>query len=162
MRIYTDPHGQRWTVTDEQFAIERDRRRVVWEQAEEALKAAKIAEANARRDFVDWSFDQNNVEGTERVSLGGGYEAKVVKALTFSFIKDASGHIHRNAISLTLKELYNKGVDIDGLVKWSPSLSKSSYEALSDEHRAIIDRVIVTDYGLPKLEIVKSTGKPTL
>lgn len=162
MRIYTDPYGQRWTVTDEQFVTERDRRRFVWEQATQALAAAKLAEANARRDFVDWSFDPNTVEGTERIQLGGGYEAKAVKSLNYSFVKDATGHIDRNAINGTLQHLFNQGVDVNGLVKWSPALSKTAYEALSDEHRAIIDRVIVTDYAIPKLEIVKPTGKPTL
>lgn len=162
MRIYTDPHGQRWTVTEEQFVTERARRQKVYEYAVEALADAKRAEANARRDFVDWSFDQSTVEGTERIALGGGYEAKAVKSLTYGFIKDASGHIDRNAVNNTLQQLYNQGVDVGSLVKWSPTLSKSMYEALSDEHRAIIDRVIVTDYAIPKLEIVKTTGKPTL
>lgn len=162
MRIYTDPYGQRWTVTEQQFIEEQGRRRKVWEDAQQALTDAKRAEANARRDFIDWSFDQSKVEGTERISLGGGYEAKSVKSVSYNFTKDQSGRIDRPFINSTLSELYSNGVDVDGLVKWSPSLSKTAYEALSPENRAIIDRVIVTDYGMPKLEIIKTDGKPTL
>lgn len=146
-----------------QWVIERDRRLAAWEQSKIDLETAKAREMELRKEFVDFSFDPNKKEGTERIDLNNGYQAKAVKKLNYTFKSDREGVEVADAVDLALQRLEAVGPEgkfiASRLVKWTPSLSLSEYRDLAPQFKAVIDPVIETKEGAPSLEIVAPKGK---
>lgn len=51
-------------------------------------------------------------------------------------------------------------LELDKLIKWKPELVKSEYNKLSNDERAVFDRVLIVKPGSPQLEI-KIPKRPT-
>lgn len=144
------------------WIVKRDFLLQKWEESKTALETAKADEMAARKSFVDFSFDPNKKEGTERIELHNGYEAKAVKKLNYTF-KSYDPNIEvADAVDITLQKL--EALSPEGkfvanrLVKWTPSLSLSEYRELNPEFKAIVDTVIETKEGAPTLEIIAPKG----
>lgn len=144
--------------TDEEFIAERNRLLMIWQNERQTLEIAKEREIEARTAAVEFAFDQAVLKGTERIELGGGFIAKAVKKLNYSFVKNDDGKVNRNAIEKALLKIEKEGAAgeliADRLVKWNPDLSLSEYNLLSEKHKKIIDEVIITTSGTPTLEII--------
>lgn len=150
--------GEIKEYTDNEFAVERDRLLMLWQDAQKRLETAKAEEMDLRKQVVDFAFDQDKVSGTERIELGGGWQAKAEKKITYGFIQDAEGKLDRKAVNAALDKIEARsdaGAYIaENLVKWTPALSVTEYKKLTAEDKAAIDAVIVTKEGAPTLEIV--------
>jgi hypothetical protein len=150
--------GEVKEYTDAEFIQERDRLLMIWQDAQVKLAAAKEIEMEARKIAVDFCFDQNKEKGTENIELGNGYKAKAVKKLNFGFIKTEEGKVNKFAIEKALQKIEKDGeageLIAERLVKWTPDLSMTEYNLLTEKHKKIIDEVIVVTPGSPTLEIV--------
>lgn len=150
--------GEITEYTDAEFIEKRDALLLQWQDAQKRLEVAKAEEMVLRKQCVDFAFDQDKISGTERVELGGGWEAKAVKKLTYGFIQDKEGKLDRKAINAALDKIEARsdaGAYIaENLVKWTPALSVTEYNKLNPEDKAAIDAVIVTKEGAPTLEII--------
>lgn len=151
-----------------QWVIERDKRLAAWEASKTALEAAKASEMELRKAFVDFSFDPTKKEGTERIELHNGFEAKAVKKLNWSLVSPIEGISVPDAVESALDRIEAIGevgkFIASRLVKWTPELSKSEYNKLAEipeggKIKEIIDTVIQTKEGAPTLEIIQPKGK---
>jgi len=165
MRSYTKPETNEVVeMADHEFAAFHDETLAKWEAAKTTLDAAKEAEMTLRKLYVALASDPTKEKGTENIALGNGYKAKVVKKVTFGFIKGADDKTDWEAVMTAQDEMEktgNEGAFIaERLFKWSAELSVSEYNKLdttNPSHAAIkkiADRVIVTKSGAPTLEIV--------
>ncbi len=102
------------------------------------------------------------VPGTQRVELEGGYQAKAVVKVNYTWVKGEGDKIDKRAIDLALTRIEQRspaGAYIaEHLVKWTPDLSLTEYKKLAAEDKAIIDEVIVTTDAAPTLEIEAPKG----
>lgn len=151
--------GEVKNYSESEFEAERTRLLLDWDAQKTALEVAKEREMTARKAVVDFAFDPNKTSGTERIDLGGGYQAKAVKKLNYGFVKDAEGKLNKRAIDLALEKIEEVGGAVgeliaDRLIKWTPDLSLTEYKQLDDKFKKIIDKVIVTTEGAPTLEII--------
>lgn len=148
---------------DDEFIQICDKLLLQWEEAKVALEKAKELEMQLRKQVVDFAFDQNKQKGTETVELNNGYKLKVAKKLNFGWIKNDSGKTDHIAIEKALQKIERDGdvgvLIAERLVKWTPDLSMTEYNQLSEKHKDIIDKVIVTTEGSPTLEIVEPKNK---
>lgn len=149
--------------TEANFIVERDRLLVEWQKKQAELATVKAEEMALRVKCVEFISNPNLNKGTERVPLGNGYEAKVVKKITYGFQKTVDGKIDKKAIDAALTAIEDTG-DVgkyiaDQLVKWTPELSLTEYNKLNDNIKALIDPVIRTTDGTPTLEILEPKTK---
>lgn len=144
------------------WIAQRDAKLKAWEDAKTALEDAKADEMRLRKEFVDFTFDPNRHEGTERVELHNGYEAKVVKKCNYVFISPDPTVDVADAVDNALNQLEQAGPEgkfVAGrLVKWTPTLSLTEYRNLSPEFKTIVDKVIETRDGAPTLDIIPPKG----
>lgn len=142
--------------TDEQYVARRDALLAAWMQSSGELERVKYVEANQRKEATQFLFNPNVNKGTETLDLGSGWTLKSVKQIYFGFVK-RDGKTDRIAIKNALDEIASTGSDGQDiayrLISWEPKLSQKEYDALSPEHRRIIDRVIVTTDGMPSLKL---------
>lgn len=150
-----------------EWLAERDRILSQWEQSKRDLETAKAHEMQLRKDFVAFAFDKEKLEGTERIELNNGYQAKAVKKLNYALVSTVEGVSVVDAVDTALSEMEALGEQgkfiADRLVNWSASLSLSEYRKLDEmadgaKFKSIIDKVIETKEGAPTLEIVPPKG----
>jgi len=158
-QIINKQTGEVKNYTDNEFEAERNRLLILWDESKKALEVAKETEMTARKKAVEFSFDQGKNSGTERIELGNGWQAKAVKKVNYGWVKTEDGKLNKNAIEIALQKIETIGgqtgeLIAERLVKWTPDLSLTEYNLLSQEYRAIIDEVIVTTDGAPSLEII--------
>jgi len=150
--------GEVVEYSDEEFIAKRDTLLVEWDAAKTLLDEAKEREMQLRKMVVNFIADPERDKGTENIELGNGWKAKVVKKLTYGFVKTFDGKTDKHAIEKALQEIEADGAAgeliAERLVKWTPDLSVTEYNQLPQEYKAIIDKVIVTNEGAPTLEIV--------
>ena len=171
MRSYMNPNnGELVELSDLEFAKVHDETLMTWEQAKAALDAAKEAEMALRKLYVAIASDPTKQKGSENITLGNGYKAKVVKKINYGFVKNADNKVDVDKIhdaQDAIEKLGNEGAFLaDRLIKWSAELSVSEYNKLEPESnpthkaaKAALDKIIVTSEGAPTLEIVAPKGK---
>lgn len=144
-------------------AFYRDHLLAQWNTENERLAVAKANEMALRTKLVKLCSDPSKDKGTEYVDLANGYRLKMVKAVNYGFVKAADGKkLDKGAVDSALSAI--EAADPAGafiaseLVKWEPKLSLTIYDKLEAPLKAIIDKVIVTSPGAPKLEIVPPKG----
>lgn len=150
--------------TQEAFIEKRNSTLKAWEVSKLELEAAKEREMKLRKEFVDLASDADKKKGTENIQLGGGYKAKVVKKLTYGFVKKDDGKTtDKDAIETALEEIEAEGavgqLIAERLVKWTPSLAIKEYDLLCPAHKEAIDAVLITKEGAPTLSIVAPKSK---
>jgi hypothetical protein len=170
-----DTSAQGWTQTPPAELIKgtpewlavRDAMLGDWEQSKRALEAAKAAEMELRKQVVQFNFNTQKLEGTERVDLANGWQLKAVKKLNYNLVSPVEGVTAVDAVDAALTEIEGLGPDgkfiAERLVKWTPELSISEYRKLDEmpngeAYKRIIDKVVETKSGAPTLEIVPPKG----
>lgn len=154
--------GEIKRYTEVEFTTERDRLLLDWQSKKDALEIAKEEEMKLRKECVALLGDPDKKSGTENVELGAGYKAKMVKKINYGFVQK-DNKTDKNAIENALQKIEADGdvgvLIAERLVKWTPALGLTEYNQLSDKHKKIIDKVIVTTEGAPTLEIVEPKAK---
>lgn len=120
-----------------------------WVKAEEEAKAVKpiIAKELALRKKVFASFLAEPKEGTNYVELGNGWRLKLTHKLSRTVDEAALP-----AVAELLLE--SKGVYIDTLVDYKPSLKLAVYRELSDENKQVFDQALIMRPSTPTVEMV--------
>ena len=135
----------------------RDALLTKWQDAKNALDAAKAIEADLRRQVMEtlFNFDENELrEGTENIELGNGYIAKAVFKTSYKLTSDVDSMLDK------LEEESEEGEFIaKRLVNFKPELSVSEYKKLPANLRAIANMAIVTKPAMPSFEIVAPKAK---
>lgn len=150
--------GEAETMTEEAYNEKRNRLLQIWQHAKEALEMAKAEEMESRVAAVDFMADPEKVGKTDNVELGNGYKAKIKIPVTYSFVKDSNNKLDKTAIDKALSKIEkdpNGELIAERLVKWTPALSLTEYNLLTEKHKTIINAVLVTSEGTPTLEIVE-------
>lgn len=139
-----------------------------WQSSQSALQVAKDREMALRKKYVELAFDTDKLSGTERVDIGGGWQAKAVKKLNWGF-KSWSENVTvldavDAAMSMCEKLSPEAGFIADRLVKWSAEPSMTEYNKLAESEvgrqvKAIFDKVIESKPGAPTLELVPPKGQ---
>ena len=135
-----------------------------WQASQEALEIAKAREMKYRKMVVACFTNPDVNKGTERVELGNGYELKTVKSITYKVGSKTEGVSTRDAINNALQRIHDyvgPGVEVgvgaliaERIVKTSYDLSVSEYNKIPAPLKAIIDEVITTTDGAPKVEVI--------
>ena len=105
IQITNKQTGEVKNYTEAEFIAERDRLLLAWEESKKALEVAKEKEMEQRKAVVAFAFDPNKENGTERIELGNGYQAKAVKKVNYSFIKTEGGKLDKAAIDKALSKI---------------------------------------------------------
>ncbi|UYE92021.1 hypothetical protein KJBENDCP_00051 [Klebsiella phage vB_KmiS-Kmi2C] len=135
----------------------RDALLTKWQEAKNALDAAKAIEADLRREVMEtlYNFDENELrEGTENIELGNGYIAKAVFKTSYKLTNDVDAMLDK------LETTSEEGKFIaDRLVKFKPELSVTEYKNLPANLRSIVNMAVVTKPAIPSFEIVAPKAK---
>jgi len=129
----------------------RDQLILEWDKAKKELARIKDLEMSLRLQVVETEFPEHTTDGTENSDLGGGYKLKAKFGINYSF---SDREALDNALS-AIEKMSPEGEYIaERLVKYDPKLSVAEYKKLDEQYRRIIDKVIVTKYATPTLELV--------
>lgn len=126
-----------------------------WQTQKLVAERAKADEVKLRKEFVEFAFSKEKLEGTERLKLANGYEVKAVKELNYSFTSEED--LEKALITLADTGPYGAFI-VQRLIKITYELVKGEYRKLTPEHKAIIDPVIETKESTPALEIIPPKG----
>ena len=122
-----------------------------WEQAKDALDAAKAAEARLRKAAIAAIYPDGIAEGANTVELADGIKLTATGKLNYRLDSNT------DKVEKVLEKLEKSGPEgkllADRLVAWKPSLAVGEYRQLDDKYRKIIDTVITTSDGMPSLEL---------
>lgn len=149
-------------LTIEEYKWYRDYLLTQWMAEQRTFETNKTNETELRRRTVEFISNPFLTKGTERIELGNKWIAKVEKKINYTFKKGSDGTLDIAAIHRALDEILALSHDKQipyRLIKWEPRLSVSEYDALPEQARIIIDRVVVTSYALPTLEIIPPKTK---
>lgn len=128
------------TVTTTQADLER------WYELQAQLKVIKDEEMELRkRIFMD--LFPAPVEGTNTYTLEGGFAVKGKYPINRKPLVELIQH--------AAEEIRAKGVVLEKVFRWEPSLVLSEYRLLNDEQRYEVDKCLEIKAGSPALEIVK-------
>ena len=142
------------TYSEANYITKRDMLLKHWESSKTNLTIAKENELNLRTLCIDFMHDSEKEGKAEKQDLGNGYSVSFKVPVNISFIKDENNQTDNDAIESMLDDV--EAIDEDlavNLVKWKPELSKSTYNELNDEVKAIVDKVLVSKNGVGSLEI---------
>lgn len=111
-------------------------------------KAASLKnlEMETRIEVIKAIFNNDKTKGTENFKLPNNFKFKCVKKLN---MKLENKEMETTNALATLPEDIAKS-----LVRWTPTLSETAYNALSQEHKDIIDRVLTITPATPTVELV--------
>ncbi len=136
-----------------------------WESSKLLLEEAKNDEMKFRKMVVAAFSNADKKKGTERIELGNGYELKTVKAITYKVGSKVEGMSNADAVQAALARMRAyAGPDVEPgvaallaerIVRTSYDLSISEYDKLPKPLKDIVDTVVTTTDGAPKVDIVK-------
>lgn len=139
--------------------IARDTAIQTWKDAQAQLAFWKDAELTARNSAIESAFSEPVDSGTMNYDLGKGYKLKAVFRENYKLEK---GDALEKALA-KIEATGERGVLIaERVIRWKPELSKTEYDLMPDELRAILDTVLTVEPGTPSLELVepKTDGEP--
>jgi len=125
------------------------------------LAALKAQERELRDEIIAAKFDTETV-GTQNVPLGNGWVLKGVikESRDFDLTTHDGARTKEQALDAIEGALDKLPEWLqDRIAKWTPKLSVSEYKKLEPEHRAIVDKVIVTKPAAPTLTLVEPKTK---
>jgi len=125
------------------------------------LAALKAQERELRDEIVAAKFDTDQI-GTQNVDLGNGWKLKgVIKQSTDFDLTTHDGERTKEEAMDAIEAALDKLPDWlqDRIAKWTPKLSLTEYKGLDPEHKAIVDKVIVSKPSAPTLTLVEPKGK---
>ncbi len=115
-----------------------------WRQAKEVLDSGKNLEMRLRKELVDKSFTDSKT-GKNTVDVDGG---KLV------YTKGYSTSVDEELFAIVAAECEKHFIAVGSLVKVSHSLNAKNYKALSNEDKAIVDKMLIVKEKAPTLEFV--------
>ena len=113
-----------------------------WRQAAEVLETVKKMEMELRKKLVAETFTESKA-GANKADVAGG-QLVYTKKFTTSVDEELFDRVSAEADIA--------GVDIGLLFKVKHSLDNKRYKTLSDDQKAIIDRMLITKESAPVLE----------
>lgn len=117
-----------------------------WTQIKHWLEKAKAQEMTLRQEIAAGLFPKEAngafAEGTQKIEAEG-FKAKLTAKMNRTILEEVE--------AATLAELGAEGMD---LIRRKPELSVSAYKKLSDEKRAIADKMLLVKPGAIELEII--------
>lgn len=116
-----------------------------WYEMQEQLKKLKAAEMLLRKKLFGHYFAAPK-EGTNTAPLADGWVLKGKHTIT----RD----VDLGALTTLTPTLHERGIRVDQLVQYKPSLVMLSYKTLTEEERCFFDQVLIVKPGSPALEIV--------
>ena len=140
-------------------AMNEDQLLLLWQQKKNAIEVAKNEELDLRKYIVKREFPKPN-EGTNRKSLGNGYELKAVTK--FNYKCDDNDKVEAGLNKLSA--LGNEGGFIaDRLISWTPNFLLKEYRQLQEDAEkgsqfaknalSIVSEFITITEAAPTLEI---------
>lgn len=139
--------------------VERDTAIQTWKDAQAQLAFWKDAELMARNAAIEQTFTEPVDAGTMNYDLGKGYKLKAVFRENYKLEK---GDALEKALA-KIEAMGERGLLItERVIRWKPELSKTEYDLMPDEMRAILDTVLTVEPGTPSLELVEpaTQGEP--
>ena len=138
-----------------------------WEAAKTELEAAKANEMKLRKEAFALGFGDQAKEGTNTIELGGGYELKGAKKLSYKLEKPLN---YEGTVISAVQNvcdrfalISNQGAYIaERLFKWSVYISITEYRRLVEDARQDkaaqrmlkeLEKVLVIVEAAPTLEI---------
>ena len=109
------------------------------------LKRVREEEMALRKAILAKAFPGGKI-GTNTLELGNGYKLKGVFKI--------DRKIDEATLQVTLKQLRERGVPTDELVRWKPELAARTYNKLTDADKLIMDGTLVVKPASPSLEVV--------
>lgn len=141
---------------------DRDALLNAWRISKERVEQIKASEMELRL-MVTAVFSTPEVRsGTERVELGNGYELKLVKSINYNVKSKHDGVSNTVAVQnalAKLKLLPHGDLIGERVIKTKFELSLTEYKQLTPEMKAIIDDVVETTDGAPKVDIIAPKEK---
>lgn len=122
-----------------------------WYQKSAQLKTLKTHEHLERVALSGFYFRQP-VEGTNRISLGGGYDLK----LQFGYNYKVSEEDLDQVKAADIKRLK---LPWDELITYKPNLSMSTYKGLNAEQKKFVDQFLEVKESSPQLDIVPAADR---
>jgi len=124
-----------------------------WVKLDEHLKAVKKRELELRLEICNSHlFNSNKEKGTITAKLNGDYALKCKKTVN---IKVANTNYEAANAVMQLRSLGGEAASrADRVLKFSASLSETTYRECSEAEKAILDAIITTTPGTPGLEFV--------
>lgn len=133
-----------------------------WQSEHLLLTRAKADELRHRLEFIKFAFNKEKLDGTERIVLRNGYEAKAVKSLRYIFVSRDAGLTAEEALKAAIDALVASGPEgvfvANRLIKFTPELIVGEYKKLTPRLKEIVDTVVDTREGTPTLEIIPPKG----
>jgi hypothetical protein len=126
---------------------DRDDLIVTWRQAKYTLDEAKKIELTLRQEIVADCFTEDQVEGTERIELGKGWEIKAVKKMNYRFIGKQEEIV--SVLGKLPHEVSKR------LATWKATLSTREFKLLDNTQNKIVSEVIEIKPGTPTLELIQ-------
>ncbi len=117
-----------------------------WYALQKQLKQVKEDEMELRKFIFQALFPDPQV-GVNTYGLGDGYFVKATHKLNRS--------IDMAALNAGRDTFDAEDIDLDKLIKYTPDLSMTEYNKLTDEQKKVFDFCLVIKEGSPSLEIVK-------
>lgn len=111
------------------------------------MEAAKKEELKLRKKIIAQCFTDDQVEGTQRIVLGKGWEIKAVLKMNYRFVGK------QEEIVAALAKVPNEVAT--RLATWKATLSTKEFKLLSQEQNKIISDVIEIKPATPTLELVE-------
>ena len=113
-----------------------------WRYTKGMLDEAKKAELDLRKQIVAGCFTDDQVEGTERIELGKGYELKAVKKMNYRFVGKQDEILA--VLNRFPHELSKR------LATWKATLSTREFKLLDEpQWRMLKDVVEIKPSGMP-------------
>ena len=120
-----------------------------WNEAEQALAAAKTNELAARLNVIKTvPFNADKEEGGQTLKLNAGWKLALNKPINYSADKDVQ------VVSAGLNALgaSNPGAAAE-LVRWEAIISTGAYKKLTDSEKTIVASFISIKPGTPSLAL---------
>lgn len=126
-----------------------------WSKLAIQLAALKQTEMELRKECALFALVEYKPEAfKEQIDIGNGYKLKAENVINYKL--DSVERVEQ-----ICDELMKAGfTEIPAKVfKWKPELSLSFYKTLTPTQKAIVDQVVSTSIGSPKLEIIEPKKK---
>lgn len=122
-----------------------------WYQKQAQLKKLKQHEHLERVALSEFYFP-NQVEGTNRMDLGGGFDLKLQASFNYTVTEEDLD----NVAAADIKRLK---LPWDELFIYEPKVSISAYRKLNAEQKLFVDAILTIKPGSPQLEIVQAANR---
>lgn len=122
-----------------------------WFLSQGQLKKLKAHEHLERTALAEFYF-RNPKEGTNRFSLGGGYDLKLQAGFNYKVTNEDLDQVK----AADIKKLK---LPWDDLFKFEPKLVKSVYNGLSKEQKDFVDQLLEITDASPQMEIVPAADR---